>query len=84
MSLEKLFQLFMFASQKFQMLLCKLQGVPCGQIVELTLILAVPLLPASAWNDEELAELALQVGKMVEHHRSKSSRSNYPTRWTIL
>ena len=34
--------------------------------------------------DGELAELAEQVEKLVEHQRSESSKSNYPTRWATL
>ena len=36
-------------------------------------------MPGYAWADGELAELAEQVGKMVEHHRSKSNQTNYPS-----
>ena len=43
-----------------------------------------PHLPGSAWADGKLAELAEQVGKMVEHLGSKSTQPNYPTRWTTL
>ena len=53
--------------------------------VGLTLNLAVP---PSVWfclrYDGKLAELAEQLGKIVEHHRSKSTQPNYPTRWTTL
>ena len=42
------------------------------------------LLPGSAWALGKLAELAEQVGKMVEHYRSKSTQPNYPTRWNTL
>ena len=41
--------------------------------VGLTLILTVP---PSAWADGKLAEVAEQLGKIVEHHRSKSTQSN--------
>ena len=36
-------------------------------------------LPASAWADGILAEVAEQVGKMVEHHESNSTQPNYPS-----
>ena len=39
-------------------------------------------LPGSAWTDGKLSEFAEQLGKIVEHRRSKSTRSNYPRRWT--
>ena len=47
--------------------------------VVLTLIWA-----RSAWADGKLAELAEQVGKMVEHLKSKSTQPNYLPRWTTL
>ena len=34
-------------------------------------------LPGSTRADGKLAELAEQVGKMVEHHRSKSTQPSY-------
>ena len=42
------------------------------------------LLPGSAWADGELAEVAEQAGKWVEHHRSESTQPNYLTRWATL
>ena len=36
--------------------------------VRMTLILAVPPLPGSAWAGEKLAEQAEQLGKIMEHH----------------
>ena len=49
--------------------------------VGLTLILAVP---PSAWADRKLADLAEQLGKMVEYHRSQSTLSHYPSRCLTL
>ena len=39
------------------------------------LICIVPPLPSSAWADEKLAEMIKQVGKMVEHPKSKSTQT---------
>ena len=36
-------------------------------------------MPGSAWADGNLAELAEQVDKMVEHYRSKATQPNYPS-----
>ena len=53
------------------------RGIWTGSVVGLKLILAVP---ASAyWALGKLPELTEQLGKMVEHHRSKSTQHNYPT-----
>ena len=49
--------------------------------VGLTLILAVP---PSAWADGNLAELAEQLGKMVEHPKSKSTQPRFARRWVTL
>ena len=49
--------------------------------IGLTWILAVP---GSARADGKLAEVAEQLGKIEEHHRSKSTQPNYPTRWDTL
>ena len=39
-----------------------------------TVIFAVPpFLPISGWADEKLAELAEQVDKMAERHKSKAT-----------
>ena len=40
--------------------------------------------PISACADGKLAEMTEQVGKMVEHLRSKSTQSNHLTRWITL
>ena len=63
-----------------------LQDCPSGQIAGLGRLQFCLFhhLPNSAWADGELAELAEQVEKMVEYHRSKSTQPNYPTRWTSL
>ena len=42
------------------------------------LIVAVPPLPGSAWADGKLEELAEQLGKMVEHPKSKSTNPGSP------
>ena len=51
------------------------RGICSESWVWLTLILAVPVyVPGSAWADGKLAELQdEQLGKIVEHHRSKST-----------
>ena len=41
-------------------------------------------LPGSAWADGKLAELAEQLGKMVEHPKSKSTQPKFAKRWTSL
>ena len=53
-----------------------LQGVPSGQIAGLgwLLFMVFHLQPGSAWADGKLAEVAEQLGQMVEHHRSKSTQ----------
>ena len=41
-------------------------------------------LPGSAWADRKLAELADQLGKMVEHPKSKSAQPRFTRRWATL
>ena len=41
-------------------------------------------LPGSAWADGKLEEVAEQLGKIVEHLRTKSTQPNYSSRWTTL
>ena len=41
-------------------------------------------LPGSAWADVKLAELAEQVGKIVEYHESKSTQPRFETWWRTL
>ena len=41
-------------------------------------------LPGSAWADGKLADLAEQLGKMVDHHRSNSTQQKYPSRCPSL
>ena len=42
------------------------------------------LLPCSAWADGKLAEVAKEVGNIVEHHRSNITQPNYLTRRTTV
>ena len=53
-----------------------LQGSPSGQIAGLGWLLfcLFHLQPGSAWADGKLAEVAEQLGQMVEHYRSKSTQ----------
>ena len=41
-------------------------------------------LPGSAWADGNLAELAEQLGKMVEHPKTKSIQPRFARRWVTL
>ena len=57
------------------------KGICSDSWVGLTFMLAVP---TCAWADMKLAELAEQLGKMVEHQRSKSTQPINPSRCPTL
>ena len=40
--------------------------------------------PPSAWADGKLADVAEQVGKMMEQHKSKSTQPRFSTAWAFL